>query len=76
MGAEGRAQEGAGLSHSLRHMALHADEIRRHKPDPARGHMPAQEPGQAGHLDAEDLEEVPAVEGHLFGPGALVVGHR
>lgn len=74
-GGGGAGQEGAGLSHSLRHVALHADETRGHKSDLARGHMPAHEPGQAGHLDAEDLDEVPTLEGHLLGPGALVVGH-
>lgn len=75
-GVEVRAREGTGLSHSLRHLALHTDETRPHKPDLARGRVPAQAPGQAGHLGAQDLDDVTASEGHLFRPGALVVCHR
>lgn len=65
-----------GLGHSLRHVALHADQLRLHKPELARGHVPAQKPGQAGHLGPEDLDGVAGSEGHLFGPGALVVHRR
>lgn len=65
-----------GLSHSLRHVALHTDETCPHKPDLARGHVLAQEPGQTGHLDAQDLDEVATLEGHLFRPQALVACHR
>lgn len=63
-----RRRKGQGLSHSLRRLALHTDEARPHKPDLARGRVPAQAPGQAGHLSAQDLNVVAASEGHLFGP--------
>lgn len=76
LGEEARAQGGVGSQHSLGRVALHADETRLHKADLARGHVLAQEPGQAGHLGPEDLDEVTTLEGHLFGPGALVVCHR
>lgn len=66
-GGEACSRKG-GLSHSLRHLALHADETRPHKPDLARGHVPAHAPRQARHLGAEDLDEVTALEGHLFRP--------
>lgn len=59
---------GRGLSHSLRRLALRSDEARLHKGDLARGRVPAQAPGQAGHLGAQDLDMVTASEGHLFGP--------
>lgn len=73
--AQDRAQGRVAPQHSLRRVALLTDEIRLHKPDLARGHVPAQEPGQAGHLGPEYLDEVAALEGQLFGPGALVVCH-
>ena len=73
---QGELRKGRGLSHSLRHVALHTDETRPHKPDLARGHVPTQEPGQAGQLGAQDLDEVTTAEGHLFRPRALAVGHR
>lgn len=70
-----RAGEGEGLGHSLGHLALHTDDTRPHKPDLARGRVPAQAPGQAGHPGAQDLDDIAASEGHLFRPGALVVCH-
>lgn len=63
-----RRRKGQALSHSLRRLALHIDEARLHKPDLARGRVPAQAPGQAGHLSAQDLDAVTTSEGHLFGP--------
>ena len=62
-----RRRKGQGLSHSLRCLALHTNEARLHKSDLAGGCMPAQAPGQAGHLGAQDLDPVTASEGHLFG---------
>lgn len=63
-----RRRKGQGLSHSLRRLALHTDEARPHKSDLAGGCVPAQAPGQAGHLGAQDLDAVTALERHLFGP--------
>lgn len=75
-GVEGQVRRGQGLGHSLRRLALHTDETRPHKPNLARGHVPAQAPGQARHLGAQDLDGIAAPEGHLFRPRSLVVHHR
>ena len=64
-----RARERAGPQ------PLHTDVTRAHKPDLARGRVPAQAPGQAGHPGAQDLDDVTASEAQLFRPGALVVCH-
>ena len=47
-----RRRNGQGVSHSLRRLALHTNEARPHKSDLAGGCVPAQAPGQAGHLGA------------------------
>lgn len=67
-GSGGDPLRNGGLSHSLRHRALHADETAPHEAHLARGHVPAHAPGQAGNLGTQDLDEVAGTEGHLFWP--------